>query len=514
MKRNMAVAALSALAVAALALTGCSATGPAADVGSGDVVTDGTFALALAGDPGNLDPQSSVNSGLGQMNRFLYDSLVNVLDGEIVSGLAKEWVEKENIIEFTLQPDITCADGSALTASDIATNINHVGDPANLSPMAGYAIPVGATAVADDAAGTVTLSTPTVTGFLLHTLALLPMVCGSGLDDREALGTTPAGTGPYTLTAAVPGSSYTLERRSDYTWGPGGVGTLVAGMPKTVTVTVSANATTTANQLLSRELNAGTVFGPDAERLESAGLASSPLTAVIGELIYNQNPGRATADPAIRMALTQALDMTALRDVAGSGKAEASQSFTGQNLCKSDLTDFVPKHDVKAAESALADADLPTLRVVYLDLGAASAAAAELVVSELGDVGVKAQASPVTFTDFSTVLFQNADFDIAMFALDGTTPPSVQAFFSGPTNPNGGQNFAAIDNEKYNTLAAQAAAMPGTSGCDIWNEADAALVSAADAIPFASDDYPVWGANATFSTFFGTVLPATIRMHG
>ncbi|WP_404436551.1 ABC transporter substrate-binding protein [Microbacterium aerolatum] len=497
---------------AALVLTGCA--GPSGGGGPDDVADDGVFRIALAGDPGSLDPQSGVTSTLGQMNRFLYDSLVNTLDGEVVSGLAEEWTETDNTIVFTLHDGITCADGSPLTASDVAANITYVGDASKASPMGGFAFPLGTTATADDAERTVTMTTPETTGFLLNTLSLFPIVCATGMADRASLDATPAGTGPYTLGAAVAGSSYTLERRDDYAWGPDGAGTDAPGIPKTIEVSVSANATTTANQLLGGELNAGTVFGPDADRLEGAGLHSSPLDAIIGEIIYNQNPGRPTADAEVRRALTQALDLTALTEVAGAGSAQASPALTGLNLCESDLTALLPDQDVDAAHNALAGADLPELTVAYFDLGAASVATAELVVSQLGEVGVSAKAVAVSFTDLNTVLFQNAEFDIALLPLDGTTPTSIQPQVSGPTNPNGGQNFANIANAEYDTLSAQAKAMPGTTGCELWNQADVALVEGADIIPFATDDYPVWAARAEFTTYFGTVLPTTIRMLG
>lgn len=510
--RSTSVRALVTITAATLVLTACSGGGGASN--SEEVVTDGTFKIALSGDPGSLDPQSSITAALGQMNQFLYDPLVNDVDGKIVSSLAKEWVETENTIVFTLQDGITCADGSALTASDVAANINYVGDAANLSPIGGFAVPLGTTAVADDTANTVVLTTPAITGFLLNTLPFLPIVCASGLEDRASLGTTPAGTGPYTLTNAVPGASYSLERRDDYVWGPSGDTTATAGVPKNIEVTVGANFTTTANELLAGGLNAGSVFGPDASRLEEASLVSSPLTAVLGEVFYNQNPGRATADPAVRKALTQALDFTALREVAGSGTAEASKALTGLNLCKSDLSTSVPQQDTAAATSALKGVTLPTLKVTYFDGDPAAAAAAELVVTELASVGVKAETSVVPYADITAVIFQNADFDIALYSADGTTPTSVTATFSGPTPPNGGQNFANIDNEQYDTLSQQAMAMPGTTGCDLWNEADTALVTSGDVIPFASGDFPVWGSHATFTTFYARVLPTTIRMQG
>src|ERR1044072_8357271 len=145
------------------------------------------------------------------------------------------------------------------------------------------------------------------------------MVCKKGMKGRKSLRNTTDGTGPYQLTEAAPGDHFSYQIRDGYTWGPNGASTATPGMPDQVVVKVVENESTAANLLLSGGLNAAQVLGPDATRLDKAGLFAAKTTALIGEQWYNHTDGHATSDPALRMALTQALDLAELQKVLTSG---------------------------------------------------------------------------------------------------------------------------------------------------------------------------------------------------
>src|SRR4028119_1920357 len=99
----------------------------------------------------------------------------------------------------------------------------------------------------------------------------------------------PAGTGPYELTEAVPGDQYTYQIREGYTWGPNGATTAEEGMPDTVVMKVIQNQGTAANLLIAGEVNAATIQGPDAKRLQGADLFATETPAIVGEQWYNHN---------------------------------------------------------------------------------------------------------------------------------------------------------------------------------------------------------------------------------
>ena len=123
------LAAVLAASVGALLLVGlvAAATGPAArkssssarHLSAGRASSKGAVAVALAGDPGKLDPQLTLLQNARQLADFTYDTLVNQLPGggKIVSGLASSWkVLSPTKVRFTLHKGITCSDGTKMTA--------------------------------------------------------------------------------------------------------------------------------------------------------------------------------------------------------------------------------------------------------------------------------------------------------------------------------------------------------------------------------------------------------------
>ena len=322
------IGAMAGLCVVAIAVAGCGGSsnggGGAGNSGSSGPVADGgTFTFAMTSDPGNLDPQASAASNLFQISQFAYDHLVNPeANGKTSSGLATSWQVSGATVTMTMHKSVTCSDGSPFTASDAAANLNYIADPKNKSPFVGVFLPAGAHATASG--DKLTITSPKAAPFVLDGLANIPMVCAKGMQNRKTLAQHTDGTGPYQLSQAVASDHYTYTKRKGYTWGPGGATTATKGMPDKIVVKIIANETTAANLLLSGGLNAATVVGADAARLEAAHLFSASTSAVYGEMWFNQGNGRPGADPAMRHALTDALDLSQLEKVLTSNRGSSA----------------------------------------------------------------------------------------------------------------------------------------------------------------------------------------------
>ena len=520
------------LCVTTVVLAGCGGggSGPGSSGGGGEVVDGGTFSMSLAADPGNLDPQMGAGSGLFATTQFAYDALLSVdaKTGEIESALATKWSAEGTDVELTLADDITCADGTAFTPSVVADNINFVTDPANQSPLLGTFVPVGAKATGDDAAGTVSITLTDAAPFVLNGLASLPMVCPGGLEDRKSLAQATNGTGPYVLTDAKPGESYTFKIRDGYTWGPNGAATDVKGMPDTVVLKITENETTAANLLLSGDLNAAQIVGPDAKRLEGAGLFTAKTPALVGEQWYNQAAGRPTADPKVRVALTRALDLGELQKVltSGTGGPATTLAAVEPTTCPGDsVSGSVPTHDPDAAAALLDEAgwtvgdggtrtkDGKPLELVLLyqgSSGTGGAAATELAVKQWQELGVKVTAKSQNETTLTGTIFSGGDWDVAWVALNVNAPDQLVPFLSGTKAPDG-TNFAGIENADYQAGLAEAAKTQGVEGCDAWLAAESTLLEDADVVPFANNIVRTFGAGAEFATP-GNLVPTSIRM--
>ena len=518
MKNNTAprILGCSVLGVS-LALTGCAGADSSGDRQAGARTVDGgTFTMALPNDPGNLDPQSAASNTLFQISQLGYDALVAVdpKNGEIRPQLATEWQSSGKSMKFTIRKGVTCADGATLTPATVAANLNYVGDPKNKSPFLGTFVPAGATATANEASGVVTLKLAAPAPFVLNGLSSLPIVCDSGMKDRKKLAKETAGTGPYKLTEAVPGDHYTYAIRDGYRWGPGGATTAIAGMPDTVVMKIVENPATAANLLLTGELNAAQVPGPDDVRLEKAGLFAARTTGVLGEQWYNQTKGHATSDADVRKALTQALDLAQVRTALGAGKGSPPTSLAAIEplACPGGkVAEALPAHDKAAATTALKALAGKKLTFLYATTGgSAVTAAAELAVQQWKAAGVEVTAKAQSGDALNQTLFSSGDWDIAWAPINVNSPDQLVPFFSGPGVPNG-TNFAGIKNDDYDAAVAKASSMEGPAGCPSWHDAEAALVKASDVVPFANQQVTTFGNKARFETP-GQLIPTSIRM--
>ena len=523
-----AAAGVTAVTALALVLAGCSSDGGGQSP-SGDPIEGGTFTQILSADPGSLDPQMSAGSALFAVSRFAYDTLVGVdADGEAQSQLVSEWELDGLTATLTLNEGILCSDGTEFTAQTAADNLNWIADPANESPFLGTFVPAGVTTVAEGNVVTMTLAGPAP--FLLLGLAAVPMVCDAGLADRSTLTAQSNGTGPYVLTEAVPNDHYTFEVREEYTWGPDGATVDEPGIPAVVDVRIITDGTTAANLLLSGEANAAQLTGPDAERAQGANLFSREATAIAGEQWYNHTDGHPTSDPAVRMALTQALDLQELANVitAGEGGPATQLATVDPRGCTFDsVGGAVPAYDLDAAKTALDEAgwelgddgvrvkDGTPLSIVFIyqnNLGAPGAAAAELAIASWQELGVDVEGRQQDEPAVLEAIFGTGAWDVSWVPLSVNSPDQLVPFLSGTPAPEG-VNFSAIQNADYEAAVAEATQLPGVEGCDAWQAAETALFEAADIVPFANSTIYMFGNGAEFE-WLGEPQPTSIRLLG
>nr|WP_274637646.1 ABC transporter substrate-binding protein [Microbacterium bovistercoris] len=523
--RRGPIALLGVLGVAALALSACS---------GGEGGTDGPVSrditVSLTGDPGELNPITNATEAGQIVASYAYETLVSFPAGKDPEGeIADSWTESTTSVEFTLKDGVLCADGSPLTASDVKASFEYAGAEKTGSPYKGVYFPAsGLTIAADDDAGTVTFTSADPQSFLLGTIGLMPIVCAAGVKDPTQLGTTSLGTGPYTLTDSSPGQTYTFTLRDDYTWGPGGVTSKTADLPKTVTLKVIDSESTTANMLQANELNIGMVAGPDRDRLDALNLKSQVVPTRPGLLFTNQAEGRPTHDPAVRKALASAIDRDAVGKVSTSGRGEPMKTLvsTFSNVCTdADATSAVHPFDPDAAASALDAAgwtlgsdgtrakDGKQMKLVLLYPGNVDDSAVsgiELIQQELAKIGVTA--TPTPSPAYTDVIFQGGDWDLIWAPISTTLPSTWQGIMSGEFPPNGG-NWTYNTNQEFFDLAAKAQKLAGDDSCDAWTAAQASLIADAAVIPFSESSETYYGNGVSFGmNSNGLVVPTSVRV--
>jgi peptide/nickel transport system substrate-binding protein len=530
--RARSLLTLAAVGGVALTLAACGGgKGTGGNPGGSKYANGKTFTMILGADPGNLDPHFTSLASTLETDRFLYDSLVNLdASGKMVAGLAERWEGTTTSAKYVLRKGVTCSDGTPLTAKVVADNINFVGDPKNASSRMGVFVPPGATATADDATGTVSVTSPAPNSFLDRTVGGLQIVCDKGMKDRTILQQGASGTGMFTLTEAVANDHYTLSRRKDYAWGPGDWKTDQVGLPDKVILKIVGNESTSANLLLSDQANAALIVGPDRQRLQAAKLFQREVVATLGELWFNHKAGLPGADEAVRRALTQALNLTELGKVltSGSGKPTTGLVAPGLGPCEQNtIGDNLPKSDIEAAKKALDAAGWTpsaggirvkggqklTIAVLYpTSVGAGMQATAELAQKVWSGIGAEVTLKAVSDAEVGTVIVGGqGSWDATFLPLNVTLPSELTAFLSGPSAPNG-VNFSSIANAVYDASVQAASAVAGTAGCDKWAAAEVALFKHVDMVPFVNSAVPTFAKGAEFELTGGGLSPQSVRM--
>jgi peptide/nickel transport system substrate-binding protein len=531
--RTATAAAICAAVLSLAACAGSSGTGGDQHTTTGQYASGQTLTMILPSDPGNLNPDfTSLNVTL-QVDAFLYDSLIaTASNGSLEPNLATTWQGSTTTASYTLRNGITCSDGTALTASDVAANINFVGNPKNASNAIGLFVPPGATATADNATGTVTVKSPEPDAFLARDVGGLPIVCPAGLANRQSLAEGADGTGMYTLTNAVAGSQYTLTLRKGYRWGPAGVTSDTKGVPAKVVLKVVSNMTTAANLLIAGQANIGEVLGQDEQRLRAQRLDEQDMTAPFGDLWFNEKPGLPGASAAVRRALTEAVQLSQLGQVVTSDTGTPATGLVApsQDPCRGNTVgSTLPGYNLAAAKAALTaagwvpgpggirvkDGTKLAMAVYYpTGVGAGMASGAELLQQDWAGLGVQVTLRGITDAELDTAIVGGqAAWGAGLIPLAVTVPSQLVPFVSGPTPPKG-TNFAYINNAAYAADVARAANQTDTAGCPDWNAAESALFQATDPVPFVDSATPTFAAGATFQLSQAWVMPSTIRMLG
>ncbi|MFJ9855119.1 ABC transporter substrate-binding protein [Streptomyces sp. NPDC101150] len=522
MRRTRVVVAC--IAASTLLASGCATT--SAGTKGGD-----TFLFGIKTDPGLLDPAQAQTSTSYTAVSLAYDTLVSIdASGRVVPGLADTWKVRPSSVTFALHEGATCADGTAVTPDTIAANVRYVTNPKNHSPAYGIILPPDMTTTPDDAAGTVTLSTPHPFPFILQSTRYLFIVCGAGLKDRRLLAKGTSGSGPFQLTSAKPNQSYTYTRRHNYTWGVAGAP--AADRPGKVVLQVLPNEGTMVNELLSHQLNGARLAGSDQARVTNVrGLAATDQQDGTHEFFFHEGPGHPGSDPAVRKALLAAVNLTDLGAVVTSGTGRPPTGLvTRPRPCRGDtvtghLPGYAPHTAAQQLDAAgwtrpspgairVKDGRKLTVRFIYPSSGGeAMAAAAEYLAHAWKQVGVDMRLRAVSDAAYFQVEDVEQDWDLNWSPLGVTLPSQLTGLISGPFTPDG-NNFAHLRNKAYKRLTAKAATLPGAAGCPLWNKAETALFDNADMIPVVDKTQTVAAYGATFRISLGMFSPTTIRMTG
>jgi peptide/nickel transport system substrate-binding protein len=316
MKYTKPLSAMALAAAALVALAGCSASGSSPSAGAGEPSEGGDLVYAVSRGFANFDPNVTAAAADAVALRQIYDSLVDLKDGEVVPWLATDWTVSEDglVYDFTLRDDVTFQDGTPFDADAVCFNLDRIADPATGSLYAISLIgPYVSCEVTDATSAVVTLASP-YTPFLANlSTPFLGMVSPTAVAaDPASFSVNPVGTGPFSFVSFSTDSELSLARNDDYNWAPEGAEHDGPAYLDSLTFQIISDATVRSGSLTSGDVDA--IDGVPAQEVQT--IESNPSLTYNNQVqsggmfqIFLNTTRPALEDTEVRIAIAKALDI-------------------------------------------------------------------------------------------------------------------------------------------------------------------------------------------------------------
>ncbi len=407
------------------------------------------LAFALSGGPDTLDPQLTAATLSFQVNKSLYDTLVEPDEGgKLVPSLAESWAVSSDGLTWTfkLRPGVKFHHGKVLDAGDVKATLERVLDPATRSPKRGDFGAVRSVEAVDPLTVRVVLGERFAP--FLATLgqgwgAILP---ADLIARRQDFGVRPVGTGPFTVAEWQRDSFIRLQRFDGY-W--------VKGEPKMreVLIRFVPEAAVKIAGLLAGEFDAvDTVAFLDLPRVRANPNVRviRQVTSLINVVGVNNSRGP-LRDVRVRRALWHAIDRKqVLRTAYGEESLPAAIFMDVTSPFYVDVGDPYP-FDPERAKRMLSEAGFAsglTLDLALPQPFPAHIEAGQLVQAMLANAGVTARPRVVEWGFWLSRVFRGGEYDLTIIGHTGKLDPDGRlAGFGTPE-----QNYVRYQNQKVEDL--------------------------------------------------------------
>lgn len=331
--------------------------------------------IGLKAEPSSLDPQYQNVGANNQIARHLFDALVaKDAQQRPVPALALSWKPVgDTVWEFRLRPGVTFSDGSPFTAEDVAFTFDRAAKvPNSPAPFTLITRQVTKLEIVDPL--TVRLSTASPAPQLPLDLSGLPILSRTAAAGAAPEGRTTAeldrgaglvGTGPFRFAGWKRGGDLVLARNETH-WGP-------KPAWETVTFRMLANAASRVAALLAGDVDMiedpPTADLPRLRQEPTLALAEAVSSRVIYlalDQFAEPSPGipdtdgkNPLKDKAVRQALSQAIDRTAIVDRIMEGVAVPAGDFLPSPAFGTSKDTGPDRFDAAAARALLSGAGYP-----------------------------------------------------------------------------------------------------------------------------------------------------------
>jgi peptide/nickel transport system substrate-binding protein len=389
------------LALAAV-LSGCSsAVQEARGGGSGKVTDGGTLHLGVATDLQTATPFSNASDATNVLIGLVYDTLVDTPTNSVEPkpSLATSWKLAADGKSLTLQlrRGVKFHSGRAFTSKDVEFSIKQWADPAWTVQLQRTAAAI--TSFDTSRPDSITLGFAHPLSNVFDLLDIVPIIDRDTFSGFKA-GTKYVGTGPFEFGSWNPGTELTFKRNADY-WG---------GKPHLAAVDtkIVSDPQSLVSQLRSGQLDA--IIGGSNRDLESLRqgnrfdvqrLTGAEQQVYVGATLANPD----LKDVRLRKAIAYAVDRPRItQDVfRGAGYPvnlpwpKYSPAYDAKLNHTYDRNVAKAKSLVKAASKG---GSSPTIPLEFDSSNSNLEATAQIVQSNLQDIGVKVRLEPVDHNQF------------------------------------------------------------------------------------------------------------------
>jgi peptide/nickel transport system substrate-binding protein len=282
----------------------------------------GSVHEGIIGAPRFINPVLAISDADLDLTSLVYSGLLKATSkGDYISDLASDYSISPDGMTYTfhIRPNATFQNGTPVTADDVVFTIQKTQDPALKSPKRANWVGVEVAQI-DPHTVEFKLKAPYAPFIENLTMGILPKSLWQNISDDEFpfsnLNTSPIGSGPFkvssiTRTSSGIPSSYTLNQFSHYALG--------APYLNNITFSFYQNDDDLVSALKSGAIESASGISPVAlSNLKNLSVDTSSLNRVFG-VFFNQNQSVVLRDAAVRQALNDSVDRSALVEQVLSG---------------------------------------------------------------------------------------------------------------------------------------------------------------------------------------------------
>jgi len=499
MKYTKPLGALALAAAALVALAGCSPSESSPGASAGEPAEGGDLVYAVSRGFANFDPNVTAAAADAVALRQIYDSLVDLKDGEIVPWLATDWTISEDgmTYDFTLRDDVTFQDGTPFDAAAVCYNFDRIADPATGSLYAISLIGPFASCEATSATTAVVTLASAYTPFLANlSTPFLGMVSPSAVDaDPASFSVNPVGTGPFSFESFSADSELSLSRNDDYNWAPEGAEHEGPAYLDSLTFQIIGDATVRSGSLTSGDVDA--IDSVPAQEVQA--IESNPSLAYNNEVqsggmfqifLNTTRPGLDDTD--VRVAIAQAMDIDSAVNATYFGAYDRATSPLAPTTPGFDDSISPIEFDAEAAEEALDDAgwavgadgirakDGVRLSLSYLEFSPSYDSRlelAEFLRANLEDVGIELEIKALPIAQIQELIAAN-DYDFVTTSFIAVDPDILNTLYQSESYFNFGRAT------EFDAQLAEGQTVPASEDRDaIYSAVQQTVVDEAISIP-------------------------------